>query len=224
MRAARSLRPWLLATALAGACGGDSGGSQPIPPGVFPGSLSGGAASSTPASAPASAPANASSARPASPGGSSAAGAIEPGKEAVLEQLRKRPFLKEDFVEGEANRDPFRSYLREFSSDSGVTAQYRILMSKYTLDELQLVAIAGPSRLGGRPGGQGAQGAMFRDPTGAGEWITRGDHVSRLDARVARITSDRVVFEMKEDLGGGRTRTVERVLELHAGEPSQEGR
>jgi hypothetical protein len=48
--------------------------------------------------------------------------------------------------------------------------------------------------------------------------------VSRSDARVARITSDRVVFEMKEDLGGGRTRTVERVLELHAGEPSQEGR
>lgn len=220
MRMGWYLRPWLLAAGLVGACGGgDSGGNQPIPPGLVAGSLSAGA----PANAPASTPGNASSARPASPGAPSAAGAVEPGKEAVLEQVRKRPFLKDDFAEGEANRDPFRSFLQEFSSDTGVTAQYRILMPKYTLDELQLVAIAGPSRTGGQ-GGQGAHGAMFRDPTGAGEWVTRGDHVSRSDARVARIASDRVVFEMKEDLGGGRTRTVERVLELHAGEASQEGR
>ena len=220
MRAARCLGLCLLSAGGFAACGGDSGGNQPIPPGVFPGSLSASAPSNTPSSTPAARPAS-----PTSPAGPSATGAIEPGKEAVLEQVRKRAFLKEDFVEGETNRDPFRSYLREFSSDTATTAQYRILMPKYALDELQLVAIAGPSRGGvSYQRAARAQGAMFRDPTGAGEWVTQGDHVSRLDARVARITPDRVVFETKEDLGGGRTRTVERVLELHAGEPSQENR
>ena len=37
-------------------------------------------------------------------------------------------------------------------------------------------------------------------------------------ATVVRIAPNRVFFEWEEDQGGGKTRRVERVIELHAGE------
>ena len=60
--------------------------------------------------------------------------------------------------------------------------------------------------------------AMFLDPSGLGISVQRGDHVSKADALVVRIAPDRVFFNIEEDAGSGKTRTQERVIELHAGE------
>ena len=60
---------------------------------------------------------------------------------------------------------------------------------------------------------------MFVDPTGAGVTVLRGDHVSKADALVTRVAPDRVFFQIEEDLGGGgKPKSIERVVELHAGE------
>ena len=55
--------------------------------------------------------------------------------------------------------------------------------------------------------------------------VVRNEHISKSDAKVVRIEPDnsKVYVEIKEDLGNGKFRTVERVLELHAGEPVTEG-
>jgi hypothetical protein len=59
---------------------------------------------------------------------------------------------------------------------------------------------------------------MFVDPGGLGVSVVRGDHVSKADALVTRIAPDRVFFQLEEDMGGGKTKSIERVVELHAGE------
>ena len=60
---------------------------------------------------------------------------------------------------------------------------------------------------------------MFVDPTGTGQSVVRGDHVSKVDALVTRVAPDRVFFQVEEDLGtGGKPEVTERVVELHAGE------
>jgi hypothetical protein len=175
---------------------------------------------------------------PAAAAGAAAAPApppADPAKTALRDELRKRPFKNEDFVESETNRDPFHSFLADFAGQQQITTQYKILLPKYALEELKLVAIVGPPTedLGGRTiaardaaGGRYTQArAMFLDPSGFGTAVVRGDHVSKADAKVVRIESEKgkVYVELKEDLGGGKTRLLERVLELHQNEAGEGG-
>jgi hypothetical protein len=157
-----------------------------------------------PAAAPAAAAAN-----PASP--VAAVRPLNPNKDALLAEVRKRQLGNEDFVEGEANRDPFRSFLSTFAVQPTVVGkQHKIIMEKFTLDELKLVGIVSGDGVSPR--------AMFVDPGGLGVSVVRGDHVSKADALVTRIAPDRVFFQLEEDMGGGKTKSIERVVELHAGE------
>jgi type IV pilus assembly protein PilP len=155
--------------------------------------------------------------RPPKPPATQPAGAVsalvptlEQSKETLLAEVRKRQLTNEDFVESENNRDPFRSYLATFAVQVVINKQHKIVLEKFALDELKLIAIV--SSDGGSPR------AMFVDPGGFGVTVVRGDHVSKADALVTRIAPDRVFFQIEEDAGGGKTRAVERVLELHAGE------
>jgi hypothetical protein len=132
-------------------------------------------------------------------------------KESLLGEVRKRQLTNEDFVEAETNRDPFRSYLATFAVQPPIVGkQHKIVLQKFALDELKLVAIVAGDGVSPK--------AMFVDPSGMGVMIVRGDHVSKVDATVMRIAPDRVFFQYEEDAGAGKTKTVERVIELHAGE------
>jgi Tfp pilus assembly protein PilP len=151
----------------------------------------------------------------AAPAGSPVA-ALQPGveqsKEALLQEVRKRQLNNDDFKESATNRDPFRSFLTTFATQVvNVKPQHRILLEKFAIEELKLIAIVG--------GNGTSPKAMFVDPTGTGITVVRGDHVSKADALVTRVAPDRVFFQLDEDLGaGGKPKTVERVIELHAGE------
>lgn len=156
-------------------------------------------------------PSPAPKAAPAAPPGSPVA-ALQPGidqsKEALLAEVRKRQLTSDDFKESPSNRDPFRSFLTTFAAQVvNVKPQHRILLDKFALEELKLIAIVG---------GNGTQPrAMFVDPTGTGVSVVRGDHVSKADALVKRIAPDRVFFQLEEDLGtGGKPRLTERMVEL----------
>jgi hypothetical protein len=160
--------------------------------------------------------------RPPPPPRSTASGPVavlqpttEQSKEQLLAEVRKRQLNNEDFVEGDANRDPFRSYLSTFAAQVVINKQHKILMEKFSLDELKLIAIIG---------GEGSPlKAMFVEPSPpmAGVTVSRGDHISKSDALVTRIAPDRVFVQIEEDAGGGKVKTSERVLELHAGEGVQ---
>ena len=115
----------------------------------------------------------------------------------------------QDFAESPANRDPFRSYLAEFQRPGErrqIVMQRRVLLKRYGLDELKLVAVV--------TGGVRAQ-AMFRDPKGLGVTVKRGDYVSKSAGRVKQILPGRVVVEIKEQYEGGQ-KLADRVIELHA--------
>jgi type IV pilus assembly protein PilP len=132
-------------------------------------------------------------------------------KEGLLAEVRKRQLTNDDFVESDTNRDPFRSYLQTFAVQPPIVGkQHKIVLQKFALDELKLVAIVQGDGVTPR--------AMFVDPSGMGVNVVRGDHVSKADATVERIAPDRVFFEIEEDAGSGKTKKVERVVELHAGE------
>jgi len=136
---------------------------------------------------------------------------MQQSKDAILLEVRKRELANEDFVESDINRDPFRSYLATFASTGPVIGkQHKIVLQKFSIDELKLVAIVSGDDVPPR--------AMFLDPAGMGMTVVRGDHVSKADALVTRVAPDRVFFSIEEDAGSGKTRTVERVVELHAGE------
>jgi hypothetical protein len=166
------------------------------------------------------------------PGGAAGAKApppapIDPAKAELLAEVRKRGFRNEDFVEGEGNRDPFRCFLSNFAGGQAITTQYKILLPKYSLDELKLIAIVGPPTVDSRGrtirlahGRSAQERAMFLDPAQTGVSVVRGEHLSKADARVTRIDSEKgkVYVELKEELGAGKTRTVERVIELHQGD------
>jgi type IV pilus assembly protein PilP len=212
----------MAASALLGACG--SGAESTGTPDPIPAAPAGEAPAAPSGEAPAGgAPGAAAPGAPGSP---------EAVKKQLLADLRKRPFKNEDFAESDLNRDPFRSFLADFGGTQVITntRQYKVLLEKFSLEELKLIAIIGPPTkeargravpvrdLDGR--GITQSRAMFLDPTGMGVPIVRGDHLSKADAKVVRIDSEKgkVYVEIKEDLGGGKTTTVERVVELHQGE------
>jgi Tfp pilus assembly protein PilP len=163
------------------------------------------------AAPPPHAPPRPSAAPPGSPVAALQPG-VEQSKESLLQEVRKRQLTNEDFKETATNRDPFRSFLSTFATQVvNVKPQHRILLDKFALEELKLVAIVGGNGLSPR--------AMFVDPTGTGQSVVRGDHMSKADALVTRVAPDRVFFQIEEDLGGGgKPKLTERVVELHAGE------
>jgi Tfp pilus assembly protein PilP len=123
-----------------------------------------------------------------------------------LSILRKKVLREEDFTESdETNRDPFRSYI-----DSWIERGPKIntnvmtaIFGKYSLEELTLIAVIS---------GDANPRAMFRDPTGLGQTVKRGDYLSKSAARITKILSDRVVLELSEVTSSGETKALERAV------------
>jgi Tfp pilus assembly protein PilP len=113
-----------------------------------------------------------------------------------------------DFMEGPSNRDPFRSFLAEFKpiAKKLTRDERKIILPRYGLDELKLIAVV--------TGGAVRPRAMFRDPTGLGVTVKRGDRISKNAGKIKRILRDRIVVEIEEQ-SEDRSQTVERVIELH---------
>ena len=123
-----------------------------------------------------------------------------------LAVLRRKVLREEDFAENDdANRDPFRSYLDSWieRGPKVTMATVSAICAKYSLEELILIAVVS---------GDANPRAMFRDPTGLGQTVKRGDYLSKSAARVTKILSDRVVLEMSEITPGGTTRALERAV------------
>ncbi len=120
---------------------------------------------------------------------------------------------EKDFTEGPTNRDPFRSFLAEFTQPMrrAMKQQRRVILQRYALDELKLIAIVAG---GERPW------AMFRDPTGLGVTIKRGDYISKNAGRVKQILSDKVIVEIEEQ-SEDKSSLVDRVIDLHTKEEQE---
>jgi Tfp pilus assembly protein PilP len=120
-----------------------------------------------------------------------------------LVMLRRKTLKDDDFADNdERNRDPFRSYMRIFIGDkTPKPMQVPAIFDKFALEELTLIGIVS---------GDATPRAMFRDPSGLGQSIKRGDYVSKVAARVSKILSDRVILEINELTNDGQTRPVEK--------------
>lgn len=156
--------------------------------------------------APAPKAATPAPAKPATP----AAPAANPNSPEALAQrlavLRRKVLREEDFAENEdSNRDPFRSYLDTWVERGPkiTTSAVSAIFSKYSLEELTLIAVIS---------GDANPRAMFRDPTGLGQTVKRGDYLSKSAARITKILSDRVVLEMSEITPSGGTKALERAV------------
>jgi len=81
-------------------------------------------------------------------------------------------FNEADFTESDSSRDPFHSFSQVVkpTGDTKVVPQYQVVLEKYAIDELKLVAIVNA--------GDGYR-AMFVDPSGKGHVVTRGTHLGR---------------------------------------------
>ena len=117
-------------------------------------------------------------------GGGAAAGRAEQSKEQLLAEVRKRQLTNEDFKETANNRDPFRSFLATFATQVvNVKPQHRILLEKFAIEELKLIAIVGGN-------GACARGDVRGSDRHGHQAVVRGDHVSKVgragDARGAR--------------------------------------
>jgi Tfp pilus assembly protein PilP len=145
--------------------------------------------------------------KPSAPTG--AATAAPTGAEALAQRmtvLRRKVLREEDFAENDdSNRDPFRSYLDTWIERGPkiTTSAVSAIFAKYSLEELTLIAVIS---------GDANPRAMFRDPTGLGQTVKRGDYLSRSAARITKILSDRVVLEMSEITPGGATKALERAV------------
>lgn len=154
---------------------------------------------------PAAAATPAAPAKPAAP----AAGASATGADALAQRmavLRRKVLREEDFAENDdTNRDPFRSYLDSWIERGPklTTAVVSAIFAKYSLEELTLIAVIS---------GDANPRAMFRDPTGLGQTVKRGDYLAKSAARITKILSDRVVIEMSELTPGGTTKALERAV------------
>lgn len=120
--------------------------------------------------------------------------------------LRHKVLRDEDFVENEeTNRDPFHSYLRLFTEPHPATKSKKApsAFDKAGLEDLALIAIVS---------GDEAPRAMFRDGSGYGQTVKKGDFISRNGARVTKILSDRVIVEITETTSTGEPRVVEKAI------------
>jgi Tfp pilus assembly protein PilP len=153
------------------------------------------------------APAAAKPAAPQQPGKPAAAASASGDALAQrLAVLRRKVLREEDFAENDdSNRDPFRSYLDTWIERGPkiTTTVVQAIFAKYSLEELTLIAVIS---------GDANPRAMFRDPTGLGQTVKRGDYLSKSAARITKILSDRVVLEMSEITPGGTTKALERAV------------
>lgn len=82
------------------------------------------------------------------------------------------PINDSDFTESDSSRDPFHVFAQAVKPvvEVKLQPQYAVLLEKYSIDELKLVAIVtaadGPR-------------AMFVDPAGKGHVVQRGVHIAR---------------------------------------------
>jgi type IV pilus assembly protein PilP len=147
-------------------------------------------------------------AQPAGP----AAGA--PKAEADRKPHPELELTEKDFVEGSNSRDPFRSFLNQFAVQKKRVKddQRNILLKRYALDELRLIAVVTGTETR----------AMFRDPTGLGVTVKRGDFISKNAGKVKQILADKVVVEIEETAEDKNT-YVDRIIELHPKEQGEGG-
>jgi len=120
--------------------------------------------------------------------------------------LRHKVLRDEDFIENEEmNRDPFHPYLRVFVENVAPIESKKVpsAFEKVGIEELTLIAVV--------TGGDTPR-AMFRDASGFGQAVKRGDFLSRSGARIAKILSDRVIVEVTETTGSGEPRVVEKAI------------
>ena len=89
-----------------------------------------------------------------------------------VSDLPKLTFNDSDFTESDTSRDPFHNFAKLFApTAASISApQYAVVLDKYSVDELKLVAIV-KSNDGMR--------AMFVDPQGKGWVVTRGMHIGK---------------------------------------------
>lgn len=153
-------------------------------------------------------PASATSVAP----GTSAGSTPDAAAAKRLAALRKKVLSDEDFVENEeTNRDPFHPYRKLFADQSVARGRKApAVFEKAGLDELALIAIVS---------GDDAPRAMFRDATGIGRAVKRGDYISRAGARVTKILSDRVIVELTETATNGEPRVVEKAILVNPEQP-----
>lgn len=158
-----------------------------------------------PPAAPAPTPAAAPGA-PAPPPAAAPAAATEAAPE--VKAIEERTLSDDDFVASvEQNRDPFRSYLAEFAAPAKrvVRVQRKVLLSRYGLDELRLIAVVtGPVQ----------PRAMFKAPTGVGVSVKRGDYISKNEGRIKQILPNKVVVQLEEE-SESQSKMADRVIELH---------
>jgi hypothetical protein len=137
-------------------------------------------------------------------------------------------YRDEDFVEADANRDPFRNFAFLFvpRGPTERPTQRRVLMDATSVDEMHLIAIIS---------GVANPSAMLLDGSGTGHTVHRGDYVGRaeyvstggadsvpitLNWRVDRISPTEVVLS-REDPGSPDQVGLTRVLPLH--DPATQG-
>lgn len=143
-----------------------------------------------------------------SAGAAGSSGAASPADALAnrLAALRHKVLHDEDFVENEEmNRDPFHPYLRVFVEKVAPIESKKVpsAFEKVGIEELTLIAVV--------TGGDTPR-AMFRDASGYGQAVKRGDFLSRSGARIAKILSDRVIVEVTETPGSGEPRVVEKAI------------
>ena len=128
--------------------------------------------------------------------------------------LRRKTLKDLDFIDSDdGNRDPFKSFMSLFV-DKGTPKlrQVPAIFDKFALEELALIAIVS---------GDAQPRAMFRDPSGLGQTLKRGDYISKAGARITKILSDRVIMEITEVSGSGEPRAVEKAILINPEEEAQ---
>lgn len=81
-------------------------------------------------------------------------------------------YRDEDFVEGDTNRDPFRSFAKMFKIRPPEAPQRRVLLGTTSIEEMRLIAIVT---------GVTTPRAMLVDPAGVGHVVERGDYLGRAE-------------------------------------------
>ncbi|MFT3922365.1 MAG: hypothetical protein QM778_07520 [Myxococcales bacterium] len=154
--------------------------------------------------------------KPAAPtAGSAPAAAATAAAPEVL-----RPLRDSDFVESDANRDPFRNFAIELKGKTAVVAQRTVLMPTTPLKAMRLIAIIT---------GIDQPRAMIVDERGVGHVTSRGDFVGQADVvqtggaenlpvalnwRVDRIRENEVVLAREDPTGPNRPPLIQ-VIPLH---------
>jgi type IV pilus assembly protein PilP len=95
-----------------------------------------------------------------------------PAAAAVAAESGSPTYRDTDFVEGERNRDPFRSFASELRGKAPIAAQRAVIMPNTPIDAMRLIAIIS---------GINQPRAMLVDEKGIGYVTARGDFVGKAD-------------------------------------------